>query len=184
MKLKELPNTVIHCKSRSEYDKLMKIYEEGGWVWCSGGEKPTQWDGWCLDNDDFHSYSAKDGFSRYVEDAYNCTCLSFNEFLEKQGLYDCLCGCERIRESGSLPHNKLKFKVGDRVIYKHIRTVVIGIASSEKETARILISRLSSLSGFADEKYELIQGKYNGSGYWVSEEDLKYEESKDWYIGP
>lgn len=33
MKLKELPNTVVHVPTQEEYDELMKILEDGGWGW-------------------------------------------------------------------------------------------------------------------------------------------------------
>ncbi len=44
--LKELDNTVVHCKTKEEYDELMEIYEEGGWksnrpshCWKENGEE-------------------------------------------------------------------------------------------------------------------------------------------------
>lgn len=38
-----MPYTSVHCPDRETFDKLMKIYQEAGWVWCNGGEQPTQW---------------------------------------------------------------------------------------------------------------------------------------------
>lgn len=40
--LKKLKNTVVHCKTKEEYDRLMKIYEEVGWKW-RDGELPTEY---------------------------------------------------------------------------------------------------------------------------------------------
>jgi len=34
--LREMPNTVVHCKTQEEYDELMQIYADAGWEWGTG----------------------------------------------------------------------------------------------------------------------------------------------------
>ena len=36
MTLKELPYTAVHVPTQAEYDELMQIYEDAGWVWSNG----------------------------------------------------------------------------------------------------------------------------------------------------
>lgn len=98
MKLKKLENTVVHCKTQTEYDELMRIYEDAGWVW-RNGDKPTNHKSY------FSEY--EDGICAKVEDRFtkdsvrywklkNWKIISLSEFKRIQGL-------ER------------EFRVGDRV---------------------------------------------------------------------
>lgn len=113
MKLKELPNTVVHCETRDEYDQLMRIYEDAGWRW-NDGQRPTEWSPW--------EYGAKLPCSFNVNDRFYCNSagsphrkLSLSEFLEEQGIL-CLADLklgdwvEVIAEIDSffLPGTKLK----------------------------------------------------------------------------
>ncbi len=81
MKLKELPNTAVLCKTREEYDRLMKIYEDAGWLWF-GGEKPTEFDGF-RDVDEF--VDVNDRFMT-GKMAYDRDVLSLTEFLREAGV--------------------------------------------------------------------------------------------------
>lgn len=83
--LKELKNTVVHCKSEDEYNRLMKIYEDGGWVW-TGGNMPTQFDGWEGDNGFWHYYECKDEFCRGSQAGAGQRAISLDQFLTAQGI--------------------------------------------------------------------------------------------------
>jgi hypothetical protein len=41
VELDNLYNSLVNVPNRKEYDRLMKIYESGGWTW-SNGELPTE----------------------------------------------------------------------------------------------------------------------------------------------
>lgn len=88
MKLKEIKNTVVHCKTKEEYDRLMQIYEDAGWGWCSGGEKPTEWNAWRYADEDGRCICAKDNFGhgslKYHREKSKV--ISLSEFLSEQGL--------------------------------------------------------------------------------------------------
>lgn len=86
MKLKELPNTVVHCKTRKEYDQLMKMYEEAGWRWCSGN-LPTA-NSWDSRSDSYGRIliRVQDGFSQPVYDESSRCEISFSDFLREQGI--------------------------------------------------------------------------------------------------
>ncbi|MDB5344213.1 MAG: hypothetical protein JWP89_2590 [Schlesneria sp.] len=94
MKLRKLPNTVVHCKSREEYDRLMTIYEEAGWKW-RGGEKPTEFEGWAGT-----SRAEECGLSVDAYDDFRCSnsdwmsknhpekkTRSLSEFIFEQGIH-------------------------------------------------------------------------------------------------
>lgn len=85
--LKELKNTVVHCKTREEYDRLMKIYEEAGWRWLSLS-KPSKFDG-------YSKYEADTGIQ--CEDLFQMgstatavknkwKVISLADFLREQGI--------------------------------------------------------------------------------------------------
>lgn len=85
--LTEMPGHVVHCKTREEYDILMRIYEDAGWVWCAG-QKPTEYDGW--DGEDCYADAKNHFLMGCIEDAEleGGTIIPLSEFKRKQGLED------------------------------------------------------------------------------------------------
>lgn len=87
--LKELPNTVVHCKTKEEYDRLMHIYEDAGWRW-NGGKRPSE-----ITFDSFNYYLCKDNFTRSSSAIFFeiprqarvlSRVLSLSDFLREQGI--------------------------------------------------------------------------------------------------
>lgn len=104
MKLKELPNTVVNCKTLAEAEELMKIYEEAGWKW-RGGRWPIYKNNWnrnksetCYDACDFFRYDSID-YSRGIGEKI----ISLAEFKKIQGL--------------DQPKTLENLEVGDVVVY-------------------------------------------------------------------
>ena len=64
MKLKPLENTVVHTPTKKEYDELMQIYEDAGWL-SQGACKPT---------------------SRPYNKSYNCTMVC--NYFSRMGIND------------------------------------------------------------------------------------------------
>jgi len=87
VKLKELRKTVVNIKTQEEYNELMKIYEDAGWMW-DGDNEPTTSDIWdeyrertCVEAENLFVYGYTDSWKR---GGYKI--ISFQEFLEIQGL--------------------------------------------------------------------------------------------------
>lgn len=87
MKLREMENTVVHTKTRAEYDLLMSIYEAADWKWQSG-KKPTKEDSYneykektCIRVKKEICY-AREGF--YKEEGVKI--ISLRKFLKSQKL--------------------------------------------------------------------------------------------------
>lgn len=83
--LKEMPDTVVHCKTKEEYDELMQIYEDAGWEYgygkisdCSFEEQKNH-DGTAL-------VTAKNRFDHRWD--VDKKILSLQEFKEAQGLVE------------------------------------------------------------------------------------------------
>ena len=86
MKLREMPNTVVHCKTREEYDRLMQIYEEAGWSWSIGQIRP---------HEGFEEWSEGGKYQLYItvkniwdrRSSYEfAKTLSLSDFLREQGI--------------------------------------------------------------------------------------------------
>lgn len=80
MKLRELPNTVVHCRTKEEYDRLMQLYEQAGWRWC-GGDMPTS-----EPFSEFNHYDCNDRFQCGSRAWSGETVISLSEFLRIQGI--------------------------------------------------------------------------------------------------
>lgn len=95
--LRELPHTVVHCKTQKEYDELMQIYEDAGWKW-NEGQNATYKNNWtsykgetCVLIKDGFCYcpaqpDRRDRISYYRLNGYKI--LSLQEFKEEQGLVE------------------------------------------------------------------------------------------------
>src|SRR4051812_1774129 len=84
--LKPMPNTVVHCKTKDEYDRLMALYEAAGWRWCSG--QPVRafvWESRGEDNEKRILITVSPSFANVIG-----TCiydvLPFPDFLREQGI--------------------------------------------------------------------------------------------------
>jgi hypothetical protein len=83
-KLKELPKTVVNCRTQEEYNELMDIYTQAGWKW-SWGDIQKDVHGWkyyeeetCIDVEDGFTFGPA---AWHREEGY--TILSFPEFKAK-----------------------------------------------------------------------------------------------------
>lgn len=76
--------TVIHVATQVEYEKLMDIYEESGWVW-SGGQKPKGNNKWgmtsklCIGYKNQFKYCGRDYYKKHMFKV-----ISFDDFLESR----------------------------------------------------------------------------------------------------
>lgn len=75
---------VIHCETREQFNKVLEIFQEKGWVWCTGTlplENKIFWEVYkeetCLRYGNFFAYSPKKDYMKY-----NCEVISFEEFLK------------------------------------------------------------------------------------------------------
>jgi hypothetical protein len=78
---------VIHCKTQEEFNKVLGIFEQKGWVWRSGKSPLKGKDNWrennnetCIEYWNGFLYCCKD---YYLNDGYEI--ISFEEFLELEG---------------------------------------------------------------------------------------------------
>jgi hypothetical protein len=92
MKLKELKKTVVHCKTREEFDRLMQIYQEAGWVWSNDhnpvGEKYHGEHVWNIEREETCVLCIdKFGFDcckHFLSTGFQI--LTLSEFLREQGI--------------------------------------------------------------------------------------------------
>jgi len=86
MKLKELKNTVVHCKTEDEYDELMRIYEEGRWIHSSGASARKHNYNPYANKKFWQCPDAKNKFNHKTTGWAGGEIISLQEFKEKQGI--------------------------------------------------------------------------------------------------
>jgi hypothetical protein len=97
MELKELPNTVVHCKTKDEYDRLMQFYEDAGWTWGGGSRpKPSYWsfESRSTDHECRTVIEVKNGFCN-CDGRHFYNVITFAEFLKEQGIDEADAETER-----------------------------------------------------------------------------------------
>lgn len=86
MKLKPLPNTVVHVPTEEEYEELMSMYEDAGWRWSSGTAPMLDLSMWLSQGVNTH-IRAKDGFSIADMDVLEKPhIITLKDFKKEQGL--------------------------------------------------------------------------------------------------
>lgn len=86
MKLREMPNTVVHCRTKDEFDRLASLYKEAGWRELSD----YHWDdgdggGLCVDAKREWSYTDHD-YQSTASELQDEWIITLSEFLSIQGL--------------------------------------------------------------------------------------------------
>ena len=86
LKLKSLEKTVVNTKTKSEYLKLMRVYETGEWNFKLGGEIPTKTNYWekfkaqtCISVENKFGFATREYYESSGEKI-----ISLNEFYKKQ----------------------------------------------------------------------------------------------------
>ena len=92
--LSPLEKTAVKTPTQKEYNELMKVYEMGGWKWCTG-YLPTELNRWesykekmCISGET-KSFDKNEQFGYCSEEFYKSekyTIISTSDFYKKQGI--------------------------------------------------------------------------------------------------